>query len=544
MGIRYLDEPATVVTKATGRVRYLDEQPSKTISHDPTSLEPPKDQSLYDALYPRLTGIQQTGKGNAGVAGALDVASAVPRAAAAGAGTLAGILGSLLNTSKTTMKLTPQQQQELKTSGKTFVGKQDDFRPATEFKQSLAQTGDAGKKGLKGFEGLAELVARDPANIIPGGMIAKNVTKIPKVATWLKPIISGAVTGASTGTVHQLENTAKGEDFNTLMAGLEAALGGGLPGLASIAKGTGKKILSFNVGSKKKDIEKGFDVENLLKHNLDAFTLKGMNEKTSKTLEKLKTEMSKFEETNGNIPVNLVDALDNTFKNFAETASNKAKNIGDNTQIRNTLVSLAKELGFVTGKSGLKAKSSLIPVRVPLSTAQDIKRGAGKQGAWATIAGKKTADPKITAREKVYNSFYAELKKQINKSVKDSDPEKLKDLIALNKSFEEIIPIEQAILNKLGEPPKSGKLMEGLGVLGGIGAGVYTGGSSIPAILLGYGATKLAPAVSTSPITGRLLGGSWQKSIPQTGFPSRLAKTTAFNIDSPNNIYDMFMGNK
>lgn len=156
-----------------------------------------KDLSFYDAMYPRLTKIEQGGKGNKAIATGLDILSMPLRAGASGIGTLADLAGTIASKGKPSAK-----------------------ESANTFTQGLGQIGKG--EGQKGVEGLAEEIVRDPANLIPFGGAASKGKVLAKVG-------KGALSGLGSAAVHQGENIGRGDKVDPGNASFEVVLSALLP---------------------------------------------------------------------------------------------------------------------------------------------------------------------------------------------------------------------------------------------------------------------------------------------------------------------------
>jgi len=198
----------------------------------------------------------------------------------------------------------------------------------------------------------------------------------------------------------------------------------------SVAKGvekTGQKIQQSVIKPSIRDVEDGFKIENLNKYKLGGSlndTLTKTNIKMNELSEQIKQKLA-----DSVIPVNLNDV-------FAKTESritgNKLANFGENAGVKRALDALRQELEEVATPEGL----------VNLSDAQFIKRGAGTKGAW--VFG--NPDPDARAVEKVYSTFYNQIKTAIEEAAEKSGNGGIKEL---NKQLSELIPINNAALRRL-----------------------------------------------------------------------------------------------
>jgi len=103
-------------------------------------------------------------------------------------------------------------------------------------------------------------------------------------------------------------------------------------------------------------------------------------------------------------------------------------NFGVNSQMGRQLEALGDEVARIT-KDG---------TQMSVKEANTVKRAAGHMGAWQF--GVK--DPDATAREKIYNTFYSKLRKEIE----DNSPEGVQEL---NKQMSEIIPVMNSLIRRI-----------------------------------------------------------------------------------------------
>jgi hypothetical protein len=320
-------------------------------------------------------------------------------------------MGSLLE--KTSAKIFGQP-----TLTKVLTGKDEISKPNYIVPQNTAE-----KLGF-GAEKIAEFLA--PANVsskvsnaIKG---AKLLTKVPGLIKKATPLIGKMATEA--GLVGGQTTVQQGEFNDT--AKVSAIIASAFPALGKLGTGilgaTGKKIQETVIKPSLADVKNGFKVENVNKYNLGG-GLKTMLVKTTNKLNefsgKLKSSLADSKD--------VVDLADVYYDTAADLLKDKTKNFGNIKAINRVLTSLADELDNVA--PGLK---------VDLSQATNIKRGAGTKGSW--VYG--SADPDATAVETVYNAFYHKLKVTIEQKGTPAIKE-------INKQLSELIPIQNAILRRI-----------------------------------------------------------------------------------------------
>ena len=179
------------------------------------------------------------------------------------------------------------------------------------------------------------------------------------------------------------------------------------------------------------------DVSKQLKNTLDTFTLRDI-QILKKEMVKIPTTVKKSNDARNalkntlnlrkNFPVLAVD-IGNVYQNVEKKLLGaKLQNFGTNTRMANALEQLRNEVMQTTGKNGLAS----------IPEAQVIKQAAGYHGAWQF--GKQ--DPESTALQTVYNTFYSELKSQIEKASPDGVKE-------INKQLGELIPVMRAVIRRI-----------------------------------------------------------------------------------------------
>lgn len=261
---------------------------------------------------------------------------------------------------------------------------------------------------------------------VPGLEKAKAAGLIPRIAT--EAAEAGLKTAVQKGDVDKDVKT------NALIAAAFPALGAGLKSVAPLAsptlKAVGEKIQNVIVKPNAKDIEKGFNVENIKKYDLGG-TLSEMFEKANKRLNEYWGELQTKLQSAKNKGAN-VDLFESFYKTLDDLKKSKGKDFGDLNAIKRVTDNLASEIDEVSNKTGI----------VDILEAQNVKQGAGTKGAW--VFG--SADPDASAKEIVYDIFYSNLKKQIDEIAAQVGDEGINEI---NKKLSEIIPIKSALIRRM-----------------------------------------------------------------------------------------------
>lgn len=297
---------------------------------------------------------------------------------------------------------------------------------------SVAAIGQAAKGNFKGASDIAKTqvpvkqVAADTANILltAGGAalpVAKGATAVGTVlktagqAGLVGAGQAGSKTIAQGGTdAEALRNAAIGGGTSALISGTVSAFG-------EMLKSSGNKIVNTVIKPSQADIDNGFSMDTIKKHDLGG-SLTTMNKKTEAKLNDLSVQLA--EKLKGSdSTINLNDAYDDTVKALT---GNKLKSFGSMGSMGGALEQLKEEIA-ATGNGALT-----------IPDAQIVKQSAGRMGAWQFGA----QDPASTAREKVYNTFYRVLKESIEKN----SPEGVREI---NKQLSELIPVSNAILRRI-----------------------------------------------------------------------------------------------
>ena len=240
---------------------------------------------------------------------------------------------------------------------------------------------------------------------------------------------TGATLGAGLGGTRAVAEGKEAKDVAKATA-IGGAVGGAIPiigeGFRQFGKllgVTGDKIQTSVIKPTQADIKDGFKIETLKKYNLGG-SLKQTLEKTDLQLDDLTRQLNqKLADADSAVDLNKV--YENTAK---RVLGGKLEQFGSNTSMDRAIEQLRNEVVTVSGQNGI--------VTVP--EAQLIKRASGHFGAWYYGA----PDPDATARQKVYDIFYNEMKTAIEKG----SPEGVKEI---NKQLSELIPVMNALIRRI-----------------------------------------------------------------------------------------------
>jgi len=283
----------------------------------------------------------------------------------------------------------------------------------TKAKEALAPKTIAEKIGY-GVEKVGEF-------LIPSSLISKKTAGMTKAG---KALTEAGATGLITLAQNDIGQTPQQAKQALTRAGITSATSLFLSGLTEGLKSLGSKIQLSTIKPSKADVADGFKIENIDKYNLGGNltqTLVKSNDQLNKYRNELRTILK---ESDGKVDLNkILQDVGNDLNKM------KTKNFGESLKIKNAFQEMFDELVYVTdGKA-----------KIDLLTANDLKIGAGAQGAWQY--GKPDIDS--VAKEKVYNLLYSKIKKAIEKA---SGSGKVAEL---NKAMSEIIPIRNAVLRRI-----------------------------------------------------------------------------------------------
>lgn len=260
--------------------------------------------------------------------------------------------------------------------------------------------------------------------------IAEFLVPSSKVAKLEKGLgLAGRATteAAVAGTQRSLQQGEVNKDsaLTAIVGGMFPVAGAGLSKAKGLLKPVGQKIQQTVIKPGVREIEDGFDINNIQKYDVGGSLVQTVD-KTNKKINELKDQLQSALGSS-NQSVNLNKVYEDTI-NFL-SGKNKALQFGDNTSIKRVTDSLKTEIEDVAGSNGL----------VDLVQATDVKRGAGNKGAWSF----RNPDPDSSATEKVYTAFYTKLKEAIEKAAPDQN------IKEINRQISELIPISNAALRRL-----------------------------------------------------------------------------------------------
>lgn len=248
----------------------------------------------------------------------------------------------------------------------------------------------------------------------------------------------GAVSGAGQAATESKSGTEIAREAvqaGAVGAGVGVAFGlaeKGFKALSNLLGKTGTKMQTAVIKPTQADIKDGFKIETVNKYNLGG-SLKQTFEKTDAKLDELAKELNTKLAAN-KTPVDLSDVYEKTAK---RVLGSKFESFGANAQIESAIDKLRGEIANVAGQNGL----------VSIPEAQIVKRASGHFGAWNF--GVPT--PEVTAQQKVYNTFYNELKTAIEKASPDGVGQ-------INKQISELIPVMNALIRRIPVAERSATL--------------------------------------------------------------------------------------
>lgn len=298
----------------------------------------------------------------------------------------------------------------------------------------------AGKEKLglapKGATAAYDLSAPSPLQV--GGDVAQGAAmvagaRLPGAKTILGKAAQfgglGAVSGGASAIAQGksasevAKATGRGLAVGALTGATFGVLEKAVRGAGSALGKTGEKIQYSVIKPSQADVKDGFSIDTIKKYNLGG-SLQDTLKKTDSTMDDLTRELNtKLKDSNTSINLNRV--YENTAKRIF---GDKFAGFGSNTQMSNAVERLREEVLYSSGPNGI--------VSVP--EAQIIKRAAGHYGAWQYGV----TDPSAKASEKIYNTFYNELKTEIERS----SPAGVREI---NKKLSELIPVMNAVIRRI-----------------------------------------------------------------------------------------------
>lgn len=294
-------------------------------------------------------------------------------------------------------------------------------------------------KGLFGEQDNSQFIDTSaPTPLQVAGDIVKGATevagsKLPVATSVLGKVgqfgtlgaISGGAKAVSEGkdTQNIIKDTQKGAVTGAIVGGVTGIAEKGLSKLSDLSTRLGDKIQTSVIKPSQADIKDGWSVDTIKKYGLGG-SLKKSFEKTDMVIDDLSKQLNeKLKSSNSSVDLNKV--YENTAKRLM---GNKLESFGSNTQMENAIEKLRNEIVAVSGNNGL----------VSIPEAQIVKRASGHFGAWQF--GNPT--PEATASQKVYNTFYNELKT----AIENGSPEGVKEI---NKEISRLIPIMNSLIKRI-----------------------------------------------------------------------------------------------
>lgn len=333
--------------------------------------------------------------------------------------------------------------------------------------EAMSTVGDGmeavSKTGAEPGTGIVQKVLRDPANIpsmAVGGPLGRGGVAVaskvaPNVAKGIGLALGGAGEGAVSAAIHQGEAAQRGDEVSPLVAlgeiGVSGLMGGAPSVLRKGLKEHGEKVVMSTMKPSARDIADGFKAQNVYKYGLDG-TLEQSSEKADALFKDLSQQL-KEKIGSSSEQIDVIDVLSQT---LGDVSKNRADFFGKNA-------GMDKAAQFFIDEIEKVAPDGV----VDLATAQQIKRGTGKLGAWQFGS----PDPDANAREALADAFYTNMKK----AIEDKAPEGVKEI---NKQLSDIIPIEKAIIRRLPVEQRNAPigLFDMMSLVGGGGAGLIAGG--------------------------------------------------------------------
>lgn len=262
---------------------------------------------------------------------------------------------------------------------------------------------------------------------IPAPIGASAMRTIGKTA--LQTGALGAIAGAGTGAQKTTgEALPTGQDIASVAKGAAvggatgAAIGGITSGITQLLTKAGDKIMNSVIKPSTADIEDGFSVETIKKYDLGG-SLKTTMSKTEQRMNALTSDLNnKLSATDSKI--NLEDVYNKTAKRLS---GSKLSMFGSNASTARALEGLKAEIAALDDAGQLA-----------IPDAQLVKRASGQYGAW-TFGN---TDPDATARQKVFNAFYNEMKE----AIEEGSPEGVREI---NKQISELIPVMNAVIRRI-----------------------------------------------------------------------------------------------
>jgi hypothetical protein len=263
----------------------------------------------------------------------------------------------------------------------------------------------------------------------------------------------------------------------------------GIKGLANLLGKSGDKIQTTIIKPSAKDIKDGFSMDTIKKYNLGG-SLKQTFEKTDIKLDELSKQLnSKIKASGKSQVLDLNKVYENTAK---RVLGNKFESFGANTQIDSALEKLQNEIVTVAGKNGLTS----------LTEGQLVKRAAGHFGSWTY--GVPT--PEASASQKVYDTFYNEIKTAIEKA----SPAGVKEI---NQEISKLIPVMNALIKRIPVAERNATLSL-TDIISLTGAALEPRALGVSLLNLASKSGRVGSVLSKAPAVGKSVAGAIEKAEP------------------------------
>lgn len=335
-----------------------------------------------------------------------------------------------------TSLLTPPVQKPLIERAGEFVSKHN--LPGSKIGENIGTTFAAFNAARKGnLEGARAISQTAPTGKQIVGDVARSVALpvsigAPNPATLGGTVAQfgamGAVSGAAEAATRNasqaeiIQEGGKGAAIGAAAGMFSRLIQKGVEKFGQLTGKTGEKIVNTVIKPTKPDLDDGFSMETVKKYNL-AGSLKQMQAKTETLMDDLTRQLNdKYATTPARLNIN--DVLNKTIE---KAAGSKVNSFGSNTSMETAFNQLKGEIAAITADGN-----------VSIPEAVQIKRAAGHYGAWLYGA----PDPEATARQKVYNAFYNQLKT----AIEQNSPEGVKQI---NKQLSELIPVMNSIIRRI-----------------------------------------------------------------------------------------------
>ncbi len=387
----------------------------------------------------------------------------------------------------------------------------------------VLQTKSTGESIGFAAERIAEFLVPSSGIVKTGALASKGLqsliggSKLVRGATGL--VARAGVEAATTGGIAAVQQGGFNRPAQT--AALVAALfpaGGALYRGAKTALGKGTKNLGediiYSQLSPTRGIENdGFDIANLAKHGIQKGGLKQMLRESATKVhgyyDELTKELQAAAQKRGmntlDEPVDMFGVLNRAREKLKINAAN---NSGDNAMIQRHIDNLFQDVQSWAGQGGM---------RTDFMTAQGAKQAWGRKGSWAHGAANNV---EANAIEKVYNTAYLELMKEIEQKAAQHGSHRIQ---TLNRKIQELIPIQNAIIRKIPIEKRRAVLDFGDQVS-------FFGALLDPMFLSIMGAGKLSKSLRFGNFLMRA-GDNLKNRVPRTGIGERFTGRPAPGFD-------------